>query len=463
MDNEAFFKQAVASEKAGQVDLAATLYERILDNIPTHPGTLYNLATLNAKRNDFHTAIQLFERMLAVEPDFAQAYYNVAICYMKISDVVRAKEYLKTAVLLVPEYEDAQHLLGGILLATGEFSQAHAHFEAVLAVNTEHASAHCHLGMVCVHLDRMEDAAFHLKRAITLDSSLVEAHYHLGLVALQRGQLDKAAEHFESTIGRDSKHFSAYYNLALIKKTQGQLNLAHFYIEKAYGISPEHPFVAYLYGMIDPSQAPSVTPPGFVESLFNEYAPYYDQHLTKTLHSDLPQQCFALFKKVHPEKVIKTMDVGCGTGLAGELFRSHTQLLVGVDLSEKMLDKARMKHVYDALYQEDMVVALRRSEHTVDLVVCCDALGYVGDLDPFFEGLTCALKPNGYALLTCEAGDKPFALSLDGRYTHAAQYLRACAEKYGFDVLAFEVTTLREQHEQPVDGYIMLVCIRCVI
>lgn len=455
MDNEAYFKQAVASEKEGKVDLAATLYQRILENVPTHPATLYNLATLNAKRNAYRPAILLFERMLAVEPDFAQAYYNVAICYMKIGDVVRAIEYLNTAVLLVPHYEDAQHLLGGILLGKGEFTQAAVHLNAVLSVNPDHASAHCHLGMVYVHLEHMDNAAEHLSKAVYLDSSLAEAHYHLGLIALQRGQLEDAVAHFESTVGRDAAHYSAYYNLALIKKTQGQFKLAHFYIQKAHEIAPEHPFVAYLCGMMDPSQAPPVTPPDFVASLFDQYAPYYDQHLTQTLHCALAEKCFSMFKKVHADTVIKTLDLGCGTGLCGALFRGQTQLLIGVDLSEKMLEKARMKHVYDALYQENMLETLRRSDHTVDLVLCCDALVYVGALDDFFAGLVQALKPNGYALFTCEAGTAPFALSQDGRYMHSARYLRECAEKFGFDVVAFEATTLREQHGRAVEGYVL--------
>ena len=114
MDSEAYFKQAVASEKDGNVDLAATMYERILENIPTHPATLYNFATLNAKRRRYADAIALYERLLTVEPNAPQACYNAAICYMKLSDVSRAVDYLQKAVTMDPHYEDAHHLLGGI-------------------------------------------------------------------------------------------------------------------------------------------------------------------------------------------------------------------------------------------------------------------------------------------------------------------------------------------------------------
>ncbi|MFI4955998.1 MAG: tetratricopeptide repeat protein [Gammaproteobacteria bacterium] len=457
MDNEAFFKQAVESEKQGQIDLAATLYQRILENMPRHPGTLYNFATLNAKRNDFDQAILLFERMLDVEPDFAQAYYNVAICYMKKGDVRTAMTHLKNAVTLVPHYVEAQHLLGGILLRMDKFQEAEVHLKAALAANPDHPAVLCHMGIAYVHLGRMDDARENLIRSIALDSSLAEAHYHLGLVALKAGQIDEADTHFQSTIARDPQHFSAYYNLALIKKKQAQYKLAEHFIEKAYAIAPEHPFVAYLYGILNTSKAPTVTPPDYVASLFNEYAPYYDEHLTKVLNSDLPMTCLAVFKKVHDKPVNTTVDLGCGTGLCGAMFRDQTQRLIGVDLSEKMLDKARDKKIYDTLYQEDMLAMLRRAEHKIDLVLCCDALVYVGALEPFFEALKKALKEGGHALFTCEAGESPFALSIDGRFTHSEYYIRDCAMQHGFTINAFENTVLREQNGKPVMGYVVCV------
>lgn len=455
MDHAAYFKQAVASEKEGKVDLAATLYQRILDELPTHPQTLYNLATLNAKRNDYRLAITLFERLIAAQADIAPAYYNVAICYMKLKNVPRAVDCLKQAVAIDPHYLDAHHLLGGILLGSGEYAAAEPHFEAVLQQDADHASAHGHLGMVQVHLKKFDDAEYHLARAMSLDSSLVEAHYHAGLVALARGKKDDAAMHFESTVARDGQHFSAYYNLALLKKQEGQLKLAQCYIEKAYAIAPNHPFVIYLRGMLNAEHAPTTAPAAFVQELFDEYAPYYERHLTETLDCDLAQQCYAMFESLQIPARTCTMDLGCGTGLCGVAFRGVTAQLIGVDLSENMLAEARDKRVYDALYQEEMVAFLRRSEATCDLVVCCDALGYIGALEDFFDALSHALTPGGYAVLTVEAGEEPYELTVNGRYAHGEHYVCTCAAQVGINVVRCEATVLRQQSGRPVQGFIL--------
>ncbi len=460
--SEAFFKQAVASEKKGQVDLAATLYERILEQFPTHPATLYNLATLNAKRNDYARAIDLYERFFQVEPDFTKAYYNAALCYMKKGDIDRATLLLTTAVTLVPEYADAQHLLGGIYLRQNDFDKAKIHLQAAINARHDDAHAHCHMGMLYFHLSCFDESQHHLTHSIALDSMLPEAHYHLGLIALKKGDFDEADMHFQSAVARDVTHFSALYNLALIKKKQRQFNLARHYIEKAYALSPRHPFIAYLYAVLKSETGLDTTPTDFVASLFDHYADDYDAHLTEVLKSDLPAKCRSIFNSILPQLSGKrwgvVTDLGCGTGLCGLAFRDIADQLIGTDLSEKMLEKAREKTIYDILYHENMLDTLKRFDHHVDLILCCDTLVYVGALEPFFEAVSNALRPNGYVLFTCEAyeGDM-FTLSLDGRFAHSQAYLKKCAAVYGFEMVAFEETSLRDQQGEGVRGYVVIL------
>jgi predicted TPR repeat methyltransferase len=49
------------------------------------------------------------------------------------------------------------------------------------------------------------------------------------------------------------------------------------------------------------------------------------------------------------------VDLGCGTGLLGPLLRPQAHSLDGVDLSGKMMEKARGKECYDRLFVRDVV------------------------------------------------------------------------------------------------------------
>ena len=45
----------------------------------------------------------------------------------------------------------------------------------------------------------------------------------------------------------------------------------------------------------------------------------------------------------------QVMDAGCGTGLCGPLFKNLSSHLAGIDLSQRMIDRARDRRIYDHL------------------------------------------------------------------------------------------------------------------
>ena len=51
----------------------------------------------------------------------------------------------------------------------------------------------------------------------------------------------------------------------------------------------------------------------------------------------------------------KVLDLGCGTGLVGQAFKMDKNSFIGVDISQKMLDKAALKGVYANLIKADIV------------------------------------------------------------------------------------------------------------
>ena len=65
----------------------------------------------------------------------------------------------------------------------------------------------------------------------------------------------------------------------------------------------------------------------------------------------------AQFIDTHPELVRgrRVLELGCGTGLCAALFRSAAARLVGVDVSARMLERARARGLYDELLLGDAV------------------------------------------------------------------------------------------------------------
>lgn len=66
---------------------------------------------------------------------------------------------------------------------------------------------------------------------------------------------------------------------------------------------------------------------------------------------------------------INILDVGCGTGLCAESLKAFTHSIVGIDLSENMLEKAEQRGVYNELIKGDIVDVISNLDGHFDR--CC--------------------------------------------------------------------------------------------
>jgi predicted TPR repeat methyltransferase len=149
----------------------------------------------------------------------------------------------------------------------------------------------------------------------------------------------------------------------------------------------------------------------------------------------------------------RILDLGCGTGLNGPLFRPLAQRLDGVDLSPGMIAKARERGLYDALEVAEIGRYLAACARRYSLVLATDVLVDFGDLSGVLSGVRRVLKSGGRFIATTELGaGAPFALGRAGRYVHNQDYVRWAAKAAGLGVAAAEAGTLRQEGGKPVAG-----------
>jgi predicted TPR repeat methyltransferase len=63
------------------------------------------------------------------------------------------------------------------------------------------------------------------------------------------------------------------------------------------------------------------------------------------------------------------IDAGCGTGLLGRLLRDHAHILLGIDLSSKMMQQADDTDLYDGLVVGSIVDEVS-SLHNFYIMLC---------------------------------------------------------------------------------------------
>lgn len=199
----------------------------------------------------------------------------------------------------------------------------------------------------------------------------------------------------------------------------------------------------------------------YVKALFDEYAGNFEHSLVKELgytgYERLRRGFDRAFDGNPPIFPGTTVDAGCGTGLVGEQFRNVTTYLIGVDLSEAILQEAQRARpgLYNEVIAGD-VTEVFVAKKPLDLIIAADSYIYFGDLDPLFASMEEGLKEGGYAAFTLEnvgleyeqslSESKPdwrWQLTASGRFAHRKEYIVAVSEAHHF----------RVQHYEPLDGF----------
>ncbi len=203
--------------------------------------------------------------------------------------------------------------------------------------------------------------------------------------------------------------------------------------------------------------------PAFVRTLFDQYAPRFDTALREGLAYRGPEVLDAAVRTACaaagvPPRFHHAIDLGCGTGLAAPVFAPMVEVLVGVDLSPAMIEKARLLGLYAALEAGEMVAFLKEQRAGgADLVLAADALCYLAALEGVFQAAACALAPAGWLAFTLETHDGEGMILRDTlRYAHGRACVANALAASGFVPAVLDPVSTRTEKGAPVPG---LVCV----
>lgn len=454
------FQHAISLQRQGEINAAIDTYHHILQQYPNHLASRYNLACLLAEKHDWSAAINELTDVIQQEPSCIPACYNLGICWQGKGEDAQAILYLEQTLTLDPQHALAAQALGSILLKQERYAEAKPYLNIALQQAPTDADILYNLGLACLGEGQKLDALYYFTELLKHHPYQLDAGYNCAVIYQQDGNYPAALRAYQRVLDLAPQHFASLYNSALILQATAHYEPALVYYQRAYQLKPEHKSLPFLIQALQ-QQTPSQAPTEYIETLFDSYADHYDRHMQQDLHYSVPSKLFDLFcaQQDNPEQNYSLVDLGCGTGLVGQYFKSLCHTLVGIDLSTHMLRQASRKQIYTTLNQQDNVEYLRKIQQEVDIIVAADVLGYYGDLDALFSAVHHALRPGRWFLFSIEtyAGPDDFYLQATARFAHRPEYIAKLAEHYSFTFLAKKSTILRLQQENPVQGFLYLL------
>jgi len=435
----------------------------------------------------FAQAETSFERMKLIDPYSAENHYNLGHARSKQDKTNLAINNFKLAILLNPEFSNAHNSLGIALKSAGQIEPALHSYRKAIEIDPNFAEAFYNMGNLFKDEGNLEDAKRCFKSSLAIEAGLCEAHFNLGVIYKTQGKLDQAINSYSQAVEVNPMLHEGYNNLGLCLQDQGDLSAALKTFQAAVKLQPDYTDAIYNMGnvlkdmddfagavscfqdliKIDPSydraqhllnaltgQTTQNPPQDYVESLFEEYAPHFEQDLIHNLHYTAPKRLVDALLHLSAQKNLgSVLDLGCGTGLIGGEIKRFASYIEGVDLSKSMIEQAERKNIYDRLIVSDINAYLAKTSLDFDCVMAADVFIYLGDLSETFQLINAGKKRPGKLAFSTEHLEKGlFQLERSGRYAHSKYYIGSLCSQFGYALSHFSTIQLRKDKDAFLTG-----------
>ncbi|MHB0951894.1 MAG: methyltransferase domain-containing protein [Allorhizobium sp.] len=262
----------------------------------------------------------------------------------------------------------------------------------------------------------------------------------------------------------DEEALAEAYNRALALEKAGDIDAA----VKAYGevlaIDPEdHGGAAIRIAALGRGETPPKAPDAYVETLFDQHAEAFEDILVEQLGYAVPVMVRQRLHTLGLGPFKRMLDIGCGTGLTGGTLRDMADDITGIDISEKMVEIAHEKDLYETLYVAEAEDFLEdNDEEPFDLITATDVLPYLGALEPLFFGAAENMVPGGLFIFSSETrpdevmAGRPFMVGQHQRYVHSEAYIRERLAATGFEIVEITEINVRMQDGEPSPGHLVI-------
>lgn len=293
---------------------------------------------------------------------------------------------------------------------------------------------------------------------------IADRRYEYAQNLAARGDLAAAADLYAQAAERAPGFASAWYALGDVRERLADEAAAIDAFTKARAADPDDCLGAGVrLARLGAAPADGAMSTAYVRAVFDQYAPDFDRALVTGLNYRGPQLLFDAVAAVCQQRACdfafdNALDLGCGTGLAGEIFADKTRSFHAVDLSPAMVTLARQRGCYSDVAVGDMLDYVRtHGDATFDLVIAADALVYLSDLAPLFAELHRIIETGSLFAFSVEAHPgEGVVLGEKLRYAHADRYIEERLAAAGFAVAHFAQDSTRSEAGIPVPGLIIV-------
>ncbi|MGD9108421.1 MAG: tetratricopeptide repeat protein [Gammaproteobacteria bacterium] len=457
-DIEALHQLAFIYMQQNLFDDAKKTFDRALALAPNSVFLLNHYGLLLYRQKKFADAEKQFRKALEHQQDYIDAMINLGLTLIAQTKEEEGIACLLTVIKAQPKNLRAHFELGKFFLAKKLSHDANEEFLKIIELEQNDPDILTSIIKEWLIHKHFSEAKIYCEKLLKMQPKNIEVIYNLAVIETKLNEKENAINHYLLILQLKPDYFPALNNLAVLYLENHNLDAAKYYFKQALKLQPDNEAIQYTLNAIEGKMPLDKAPKTYVQNLFDAYADHFDVHVRKALQYKVPELLFDAVSHATDKKDLIILDLGCGTGLCGEVFKTRAQKLVGVDLSPKMIEAAQQKNIYGELVVAENLEYLRLKKNVFDLILAADVLVYVGNLRSILTACFDALKQNGLLAFSTEVCEKQdFAMQPSGRFCHSQNYIEDLAKKIGFKILSHKICPTRLQQDKEVLGNIFVL------
>jgi predicted TPR repeat methyltransferase len=347
------------------------------------------------------------------------------------------------------------------LRAAGKIGEAAALCQTILKADPRHVETLHLIGALALQTDAFDIAITSFNRALAEKPRSPAILFDLAQALAAAGKPAGAISAFRKALTLRPNDVAAYLGLGDAQLDMGNRTDALKSYRKARALDPGNRLAAHMIAVL--SGEDSAASADYVSTLFDAYAPTFETHLAKTLGYNLPERLLEALSPFLPQsgRFASVLDLGCGTGLVGAVFKDAAEAIDGVDLAPAMVEAAKSKQIYRSLRVGDLAGTMRADPAFAgpyQLVIAADVFIYIAALETVFSAVRQRLPAGGLFAFSVEETDQgPVDIRSSGRIAHAKGHILELARTHGFVLRGDRALAIRTERSRPIDGRIFIL------
>lgn len=421
-NRNALFAAALRKHLDGDLPSAETLYREIILATSDDAQARHYLGYLLQQSGRLQEAFEQLTAAIALDDVHAEWHFNLGIVLLRQGLATQAVDAFSKAVAIDPDKYFYWTNLGAAFEAALEWARAEQCYKSAIDIDPNCPDAFYLLSALCLHLERFQEARHFNYSGIVVAPAGSKPKIVLGQALYELGRIDDAVALFETWLEEE----------------------------------PGNPVATHLLAAYRGQQVPVQCSSQYIEQTFDAFAKSFESVLGRLKYCG-PQLVRDYLAELNPvPNSLNALDLGCGTGMVGQAMQPYARELVGVDLSQAMLDQSAAKKIYRKLHKFDIAEFLRASCERYDLIACMDTFIYLGRLDEILTLIYQKLNIGGLLLFSTEklsgSGDVFYHLNISGRYSHHPDYLTALLGRTGFRLQHMSDVPIRTESGCQIEG-----------